>query len=152
MKRVRVKTKVKAKAKDIIKSFDVDFFLKLSPPFLDVEVNQFDGYKTEDSIKITTNFLGYYQFWHNQVIDYFETDKEVSFIEQAIETPFPVTSWQHKHKIIQIDDEHCYIIDDVEYSCINFFFENMIYPAVFLTMYYRRPVYVDKFHFKSDQL
>ena len=151
MKRIRVKTKVKAKPRDIIQSFDKDFFLKLCPPFLEVEVNQFDGHKKEDSIKITTNFLGYYQFWHNQVIDYHQSEKEASFIEQAVETPFPVTFWQHKHKVIQIDEQHCYIIDDIEFRCVNFFFENLIYPAIYLTMFYRRPIYVDSFNFKGDQ-
>ena len=145
MKRIKLKTKVKGSPEEILKSFNEELFMKLNPPFIDVELTQFDGSHKDNEIKLTTNFLGYYQYWHNKVIDRFDSEHEAYFIDEGIEMPFPITSWSHKHKVIKVDEEHSYIVDDIEFKCSHFLLEFFVYPAIFITMFYRKPIYVDTF-------
>ncbi len=146
MKRIKIKTKVKGCPTKIIRHFDEELFMKLNPPFIKVELNQFDGCKKDSDLKLTTNFLGLYQYWHNKVIDRFDSDNLVYFIDEGVEMPFPITKWIHKHKIVKIDDQNSYIVDDIEYICSNPIFEFFSYPAIFITMFYRKPIYVDVFN------
>lgn len=131
--------------REVFKFFNKDLFLELNPPFINIELHQFDGVAKGDILSLTTSILGYYQTWKNEIIDEYHDDDEVYFIDEAQEMPFPFTSWKHIHKIKRVDNQYSYVIDDIYYQCDNFIFEVIVYPVVWLTMLYRKPIYLDKF-------
>ena len=133
------------KPSEIYQHFNQDLFMDLNPPFIDIELHQFDGTKKGDLLSLTTNVLGYYQSWKNEIIDEHISEEEIYFIDQATEMPFPITSWKHTHKMRKVDEQYTYIVDDIYYECTNEFFEICMYPVIWMTMLYRKPIYLDKF-------
>ena len=145
MQRLVIKTKVKGSPKKIYSRFNKDLLLKLTPPIMDMEVTRFDGNNIDDQIHIVTNIFGLYQSWQNEIIEFYETENEVYFIDQGILIPDPLKSWRHKHIIIKKDELHSMIIDQVFYTTGSKIIDKLLYPIIFALMYYRKPIYIDTF-------
>lgn len=146
MKRILIKTKVRGTPKEIINSFNKDLLLKVTPPLINVEITQYDGHSIGDEIHIISSLFGNYQSWVNTVIDAHETENLIYFTDKAKEMPFPITSWEHTHKIQKLDDTFCYIIDDIKYDTGSTFSNAFIYPLLYACLYYRKPIYMDTFN------
>lgn len=146
IKIINIRTKVYGTPRGILAKFTLELLLKLTPPLINVEVNQFDGNKKNSEVHIISSLFGNYQNWKNLITEDFESDDECYFVDEAIEMPFPFTSWIHTHKIRRIDEKRSYIQDHIKYSCQYKFLESIIYPAIFALMYYRKPIYIDTFN------
>jgi ligand-binding SRPBCC domain-containing protein len=146
MKNVKIKTRVKGQPKEILKRFTQELFLKTCPPLMTLEINRYDGNNLNDEIHLVSSFLGQYQFWLTRIVDRQIKEHRAYFTDKAVEMPFPFTYWKHVHAVEKIDDEYCYIIDDITYSCSNKLLTLTSYPIVYFMMFYRRPIYVDYFN------
>lgn len=119
--------------------------LKLTPPFINVEISQYEGNKKDSQVHIISSILGNYQNWKNIITESFDSDDECYFVDEAVEMPFPFTTWIHTHKIRRISENRSYIQDHIKFSCKYKFLESLVYPMVFAIMYYRKPIYIDTF-------
>lgn len=146
MKSLKVKTKVFGQPKEIMSKFTQDLLLDLTPPFMDIEITQFDGNKKDDEIHIVASILGSYQSWVNIIKEAKETEDEVYFVDEAKEMPSPFTYWRHTHKVKRLNDTHSEIIDEVIFDTQNSILDLIMYPIVYSLMYYRKPIYMDKFN------
>ncbi len=149
MKRINIRTKVHGSPREILKKFKKELLIKLTPPFVKIEITQFDGCEKGGEVHIVSSVLGNYQSWVNIIVDSFDSDEECYFVDQAREMPFPFTYWNHTHKIRRVSDEKSYIQDHIVYKCSHPVLELAVYPVVYFLMYYRKPIYLDTFNEKQ---
>ena len=152
MKRILIKTKVNGCPKAIMKEFTKELLLKLTPPFIEVELTRYDGNKLNDEIHIISSVFGNYQSWVNYISDYHESENLIYFTDKAREMPFPLTHWEHTHKVQKLDEEKSYIIDDIRYDTGSALTNYLVYPLFYALMYYRKPIYMDTFNGEERNL
>lgn len=152
MKRILIKTKVRGAPKEIMEGFTKDLLLKLTPPLIDVELTRYDGNALNDEIHIISSIFGSYQSWVNYISDVHESENLIYFTDKAREMPFPLTHWEHTHKVQRLDENFSYIIDDIRYDTANIITTNVMYPLLYAFMYYRKPIYMDTFNGETSNM
>lgn len=140
--RIVISTQVNQNYKTIFSRFDKDLFLALKPPFLPMTLRRFDGSMKGDEVKIRLGLGFLTQDWDALIIDQKEDDKEIYFIDKGTKLPFFLKTWQHKHRIINIENQQSQIIDDIQYTTpLGKVFDVLIYPVLYLQFWIRKPVY-----------
>lgn len=132
-----IKTPIARNYREVFQRFNLELFLKLKPPFVDLKVERFDGCKKGDEVHL--NVSG--KKWVSHITDFYEDEKEIYFIDLGVITPPPIKEWKHIHRIKKTDDNHSEVIDDIEYSTGNAFTDKLIYPALLAMFSFRRPIY-----------
>jgi ligand-binding SRPBCC domain-containing protein len=144
--RIIIKTHVEQDFKKVFQAFDINLFMKLKPPLVGLNVIRFDGCKKGDKVQIEIRFLWFKQRWHSDITENHENEKSSYFIDKGRLLPWPLKKWKHVHKI-EKSVENSIIIDDICYNTGNKLLDILIFPALFLQFYYRKPVY--KFYFRN---
>lgn len=144
MMRITIRTKVKQEYKRIFQAFDINLFMKLKPPLVSLNVKRFDGCKKGDEIHIETNILGIRQQWISLITSQHSDENEIYFIDEGVLLPKPLKYWKHKH-IIEKSIDSSIIIDDICYRSGSKFVDFLMFPALFLQFFYRKPIYKSYF-------
>jgi len=145
-----IKTKVEKDVNTVFEAFDLELFKKLKPPGIGLKVLRFDGCKTGDLVELELNFGLFKQKWKSEITESGTTDNGFFFVDESYgkDLPFFLSDWKHRH-IISKDDAGTIITDHINFKSpygLSFLF----YPAVWLQMYLRKPVY--KKTFKKEPL
>lgn len=138
--RILIRTKVNGDYRKVFQAFDIKLFMKLKPPLVGLKVIRFDGCKKGDEVHIETSILGIKQKWISLITDQNTGDKEIYFTDEGVLLPKPLKYWKHKH-IIEKSIDSSIIIDDICYSSGSKIIDFIIFPALFLQFFYRKPVY-----------
>jgi ligand-binding SRPBCC domain-containing protein len=146
-----LKTKVEKDVNTVFDAFDLELFKKLKPPGIGLKVLRFDGCKTGDKVELELHFGLFKQKWKSVITDSGADEHGFYFIDEAYgkDLPFFLSHWKHRH-IIAKDGEETVITDHINFKSpwgLSFLF----YPAVWLQMAMRKPVYQKTFRKESDQ-
>jgi ligand-binding SRPBCC domain-containing protein len=142
-----LKTKVEKDVNTVFEAFDLDLFKKLKPPGIGLKVLRFDGCKSGDIVELELNFGLFRQRWKSNITDSGTSEDGFYFVDESYgkDLPFFLSSWKHTHKICK-DGEGSVISDEINFKSP---FGLLFYPAVWLQMFMRKPVY--RKTFKKDQ-
>lgn len=144
--KIKIQTLVQGHFLEVYKRFDQELFLKLSPPLVKLKLSRFDGCKKGDEVHLDMKFLGQKNAWVSKIVKDGESSYEKYFIDEGVILPSPLKFWRHKHLVVKSGNTKCFIIDDIYYTTGIPALDVLIYPALYLSFLYRKPVY--KRHFK----
>jgi ligand-binding SRPBCC domain-containing protein len=140
-----IQTKIKdSHHKEVFSLFDEKLFSALAPPFPPFKLQRFDGCKTGDEVHIVLGAGSFKQLWHSLIIDNQESSKESYFVDEGKILPFFLKTWLHKH-IIKQEGKDVIIVDDIQLSWTSPLWKVLIYPGLYLSFLYRKPVYKSYF-------
>jgi ligand-binding SRPBCC domain-containing protein len=140
--KIIIKTRIQQNYLEIKKRFDHKLFLKLSPPFPKVKLVRFDGCEVNHEVHIILNAnTPVAQNWVSKITQSITNDTEFSFIDVGMTLPAPLKKWTHHHKVLKVDDNFSVVVDDIEYFTYHSFLDAIIFPALYLTFYYRKKIY-----------
>ncbi len=142
--RILIRTKVNGDYRKVFQAFDIKLFMKLKPPLVGLKVVRFDGCKKNDEVHIVTNILGIKQKWISLITDQQYSEQDIYFIDEGVLLPKPLKYWKHKH-IIEKSIDSSIIIDDICYTTGSKIIDFLLFPALFLQFYFRKPVYKSYF-------
>ena len=130
------------KHQEVFSKFDKHLFLKLKPPFVDINLLNFGGTKKGEIIALEIKPLfSKTQLWESLICDLQTSEAESFFVDVGKTLPWPLKTWEHKHIIKQINHLECEIIDDIRYTCQNFVLELLYQFPMWLMFYARRRIY-----------
>lgn len=142
-----IKTQIDKNYQLIFSKFDVNLFIALKPPFMNLNVLRFDGCKRGDEIHLEMNVFGKFnQKWIGHVSDDFRDENCIYFVDEGALLPFPLKKWKHVHRIDKINEHASYIIDDIKYSTDSDLVDLVIYPFLYIIFSLRVPVYKKIFY------
>lgn len=142
--RIIIKTKVHQVYKKVFQAFDINLFMKLKPPLVSLNVRRFDGCQKGDEVHIEVKILWMKQKWISLITEQQSNENEIYFIDEGVLLPKPLKYWKHKH-IIEKSIDSSIIIDDICYNTNNILLDFLLFPALFLQFYFRKPVYKSYF-------
>jgi ligand-binding SRPBCC domain-containing protein len=142
--RIIIKTKVQQDFKKVFQAFDIKLFMKLKPPLVSLNVIRFDGCQKSNEVHIEVKILWMKQKWISLITEQQSNENEIFFIDEGVLLPKPLKYWKHKH-IIEKSIDSSIIIDDICYSTNNILLDFLLFPALFLQFYFRKPVYKSYF-------
>lgn len=146
MKSLVINTIVNASIEEILEGFNAKTMQEATPPFINLEVSRFDGNKVADQTHLITSILGHYQSWIIEVTQTKKLQNGLIIRTEGMELPFPFEMWIHTYHMKELGDGKTKITDNIKYKTQNFLFDLLIYPLIYFTMYYRKPVLMDKYN------
>ncbi len=150
--KVVIKTEVVGYYLEIMRGFDRKLFEALKPKNADMEIVEFTGSKKGDLVKLKFNKPIAIE-WTSVITEHGENKKEAWFIDEGTVLPYPLKKWRHKHRVLKINDSHSYIIDEMNYECVNPLITIILKPFVYLAFYPRKKVYQQYFNnFKPKEI
>lgn len=135
--KVIIKTPINKDYKKVFALFNLELFLKLKPPMVELVVERFDGCKKGDEVHLVVSG----KKWVSHIVDYHEDDREIYFVDLGVVTPLPIKKWTHIHRVQKTGENQCQVVDDIEYSTGNAFTDKLLYPALLAMFSLRRPIY-----------
>jgi ligand-binding SRPBCC domain-containing protein len=136
-----IKTRIsRADFRAVFLLFDEALFKALAPPFPPFTLQRFDGCETGNEVHILLGAGPFKQAWHSIIIQHQVDEKEAFFIDEGKILPFFLRTWVHKHQIIQ-DGEDVVIVDDIKFTWSSPVWFILIYPGLYLSFLYRKPIY-----------
>jgi ligand-binding SRPBCC domain-containing protein len=140
--KIYISTKVENKLENIHAKFNRDLFEKLSPPLVGLKIERFDGCLKGDEIHLLLDTLGIRKTSWISIITTSEINaKEFYFIDEGLVLPPPLVYWKHVHRVEKIDDNNCFVIDNIEYKTKSLMMDKILYPALYSIFLYRCPIY-----------
>lgn len=140
--RIFITTKVQNSLENLHDKFNKELFEKLSPPLIGLTINRFDGCLKGDQIHLSMDILGLKKSkWISTVTTSEFNSKEFYFIDEGQVLPFPLVYWKHVHRIEKINEQTCYVIDNIEFRTKSALLDKLIYPALYSLFLYRVPIY-----------
>jgi len=71
-------------------------------------------------------------------------EREFYFVDAGTELPFFLKSWEHRHRILQ-NEQETYIIDDIHFRSPIVILDFLLWPVLWLQFLYRKPIYREVF-------
>lgn len=134
-----IQTPIDMDYKKVFQAFDLNLFKALKPPLVPLEVSQFDGCKTGD--KVILKVGPFKQTWQSDIVEDFESETEIGFIDMGTILPAPLKSWRHCHRILNKGENQCLISDEIEYSSGNLLMDILLYIPMYFQFLIRYPQY-----------
>jgi ligand-binding SRPBCC domain-containing protein len=138
--RILIKTKLNKNYNEVFEGFNVDLFKALKPPLLGLDVTRFDGCKKGDEVHLRIKFGPISQSWVSHITEHGDDEQEHYFIDEGHVLPPPLKYWHHRHRVIK-DGDSSIIHDDIEFTSNNGFLDLVMYPALYIQFWLRKPAY-----------
>lgn len=138
--KLTLRTKVKGNYKNIMSRFDLKLFEALKPPGVKMEVIKFTGSKKGDVVELEFLFP-LKSKWISDITADDIDEQQAYFIDEGRVLPFPLRHWQHKHIVEKIDEDHSWIIDDINFSTGFKFIDPLLYLPLLISFYPRKKIY-----------
>lgn len=135
--KILITTPVPKNYKKVFELFNLELFIKLKPPLVNLVVERFDGCKKGDEVHLSVSG----KKWVSHIVDFHQDEKEIYFIDIGAVIPPPIKEWKHIHKIQKVSENESLVIDDIEYSTGNALLDKLIYPGLLAMFSLRKPVY-----------
>lgn len=127
--------------KDIFNRFDEKLFLKLAPPFPKFKLLRFDGCQVGNLVEVELAMPWGKEFWQSSIVDFYESDTEIYFIDQGTVLPSFLKQWKHTHRIKRINERQSEISDEITFECKHSWQIPFIFPGTYFQMFYRKNIY-----------
>ncbi|POY35714.1 hypothetical protein C3K47_13210 [Solitalea longa] len=139
---IYITTNVKQPPEKVFSQFNKALFVALQPPGLKTELLRFDGCKTGDEVHLVIKFPFFKQKWFSKITDDNCTHSCYSFTDEGFVLPFFLKKWKHVHTIKWVEDKKCTeVIDDINFEPSSFIIGLFIYPLLYSSFLYRKPIY-----------
>ncbi len=138
--KIIIQTQVSQHYLKVKSGFNESLFKKLSPTFPPVQLIRFDGSSKGDLVILELDFFVFKQKWTSKIVDDLTNDHEFYFIDKGISLPFFLKNWQHKHHIFH-NAKGSIISDEIDYEGPTGILTYLLYPALYLQFWMRKPVY-----------
>jgi ligand-binding SRPBCC domain-containing protein len=135
--KIVIKTDIARDFREVFARFDLNLFVKLKPPIINLEVVRFDGCKKGDEVHLLVSG----KKWVSHITDFYEDKDQIFFVDMGAVIPSPLTYWKHVHRVERTGDQTSQVIDDIEYTTGNTFIDRLIYPGLYAMFIMRKPVY-----------
>jgi ligand-binding SRPBCC domain-containing protein len=138
MKKLVFKKKVKATLAQIEKKINKDFFQQMIPPIYPVELIDFEIPK--DGAEFSIALKGPYplKIWQGHMHSFSRQVKEYEFVDEGKRLPFPFSKWRHKHRFVESPVGGTFLVDEIEYECVDERFEKVVEMFLFFYFKYRQ--------------
>jgi ligand-binding SRPBCC domain-containing protein len=118
----------------IVKSrFNLNLFLALKPPLVQMVVSRFDGCSPGNEIHLNLNTLGNQSKWVSVITHEMQDSGEWSFVDEGKFMPWPLATWRHHHRVVSLGDNSSKIIDDISFECVHSWMNVFMYPVLWFT-------------------
>lgn len=134
-----IKTRIPVNYREILNGFSSELFLALKPPLMPLELERFDGCKTNDEVHLRVGPLK--QKWISVITSDFDNDKECGFIDEGKVIPPPLKYWHHTHRIVNISNNESEIHDDINFTTGVKVLDFLIYPVLYFQFAFRPKAY-----------
>jgi ligand-binding SRPBCC domain-containing protein len=131
--KLRFETDINQSLQEIKSRFNLDLFIALKPPLIQLSVNRFDGCSPGHEIHLDIKTLGLKQKWISLITEEVQSDNEWSFVDEGKVMPWPLASWRHHHRVISSGAKSSKIIDDITFSCVYPWMNLFMFPALWPT-------------------
>ncbi len=139
--KIFISTQVSGYYLDCIKSFDLELFKALSPPFMPIKILQFEGSSTGNIVEVKLGVGRLSTNWKSKITNHGNDEKKAWFIDEGLVLPFPLTTWTHNHLVYNVNANTCTIVDDISYSTNYKLLDVLIFPIMYFTFWLRKPSY-----------
>lgn len=126
---------------NVVSGFDRDLFQALKPPLMELNLKQFDGCKKGDTVHLEMGIGIIRQEWISLITYDNLTESQFKFIDKGTLLPPPLKEWTHQHIVNALEDGSSEIIDNIDYSTGKKWLNILIYPAMYILFWLRKPVY-----------
>lgn len=146
--RILLKTPVSGHFRDVFSRFDRKLFEALKPPGIHLEIVQFDGSQTGNTVHLRLTILGILrQEWVSKITEDAVESTQAWFIDEGVKLPGFLRYWHHRHLVSQ-NGENSIITDDITYRTPFFLLDYIMYPIMYLQFAIRGPLYKKFFNSK----
>ncbi len=141
--KILIETPIANNYLEVFSRFNVTLFKALKPPLTDIDVTRFDGCAVGDEVHLSVRLLQVIkQEWKNKITSAHQNDNEISFTDEGLVIPAPMRSWKHVHTVRKVDNNHCVVVDDIDYTCGFVLLDQLLYPVLWSMFKARGPVYI----------
>ncbi len=138
--RILLKTKVKGNYKSVMERFDRGLFEALIPKQGKTEIVEFTGSRKGDRVHL--RFISPFKAdWTSDITEDHIDDQQAYFVDEGVIMPFGLKTWKHRHIAERIDDNSCYIVDDINYEGKTPLLSLFLYPVFYLGFLPRKGIY-----------
>lgn len=134
----------------VAQGFDRELFQALKPPLMQLTLKQFDGCKKGDTVHLQMGIGPIKQEWISLITYDHLTENQFKFIDEGTVLPPPLKEWKHQHIVNALEVGGSDIIDLIDYSTGKKWLDVLIYPAMYLLFWLRKPIYRKYFHESKD--
>ncbi|MFM2285577.1 MAG: hypothetical protein RLZZ543_1074, partial [Bacteroidota bacterium] len=99
-----------------------------------------DGCHKGNVVGIRMNFGVLKTEWWSTITEEIHTPELAQFTDEGTRLPFFLSYWKHQH-IIEKEGNDVRMTDYVEFRSSNALSTFVMYPAIFLMLFYRKPIY-----------
>lgn len=113
--------------------FQKDLFLKLTPPWANIQLLRFDGCKKGDEIHLRIKVLWGRQSWVSLVTEEEKKEDSWMFVDEGKVLPWPLKRWRHVHSINALSNSSAEIVDNISFDCHWPWLGPLVYPVLWAT-------------------
>lgn len=138
-----------ANQQEVFQRFDHTLFDVLAPAFPPMRVERFDGSEVGDVVHVKLwSPIGWME-WRSNITEREEGSEVSHFVDEGEILPMGLRYWRHKHWVKQRGND-VEIVDDITYEASNKVISILLYPALYMQFYMRKPKY--KAFFQSGEV
>ena len=120
--------------------FDRDLFEALKPKGASMEIVEFTGSQTGDTVHIRFK-APIKAEWISKITEHGVDNTRAYFVDVGETLPFPLKKWKHVHIVEKEDETNSIIIDDITFSSNNKILDFLLYPMMYIGFKPRNKVY-----------
>ncbi|MGL4364883.1 MAG: SRPBCC family protein [Bacteroidales bacterium] len=138
--KIRISTPVQGNYLTVFRQFDEKLLNYLKPSFPAAQIMAFEGSSKGSKVHISLSFLFFSQDWVSVITEENIEESAAYFIDEGVQLPFFLSKWKHQH-LVEKQGENAVIHDIIEFKTPFFLFDYLMYPALYLQFYQRKPKY-----------
>jgi len=142
--RLLFETKIERSYLEIKSRFNLELFLALKPPLVNLSVKRFDGCSPGNEVHVELNTMGKRQDWVSVITRELQDNKEWSFMDEGKIMPWPFALWKHHHRVVSLDEKSSKIVDDITFECAPRWMDVLLYPVMW-SVFSIRPIRYRKY-------
>ncbi|GLR20169.1 SRPBCC family protein [Portibacter lacus] len=135
--KLTLKTPIPKNYKVVMDGFDKNLFEFLKPIGAKMEIVEFTGSETGDTVHI--RFLKPIKAeWVSDITDHGINEQEAFFLDEGRILPKPLSKWKHRHVVKNINLNKSVIEDQIEFQTGNVILDIILYPFMFMGFFPRK--------------
>lgn len=149
MATIHLETVVKQNFQQVKQKFNKDLFKALKPPLINLKIHRYDGEQVGDQLSLEIAMGPFSQKWEGIITENHSEDFQWYFVDEGKKLPFPLKSWKHQHKLIDMQDGNTKIIDHVQFQTKTPLEMPFVYSQMLVMFLMRKPQYKRYFENKK---
>lgn len=138
-------------AQTVFSYFSKNLFKALNPWFMPMKIELFEGCLPGNRVIVTLGGKIIQARWISEITSFENNENEIFFIDIGKKLPFPLKNWEHKHRIVSIDQNQCKIVDEITYQSYNKLLDTIVKPLMLVQFGYRKKIYSKFFNHEVCQ-